>query len=285
MLYLIAGITFSVLGILAYVIIQMPESPLKKKKEKKGPPPEPPKDWPAIAERLEKRLHAGEAKLQEAEKALRQKDKDVAASRTALAELEQRFQQEQTWRKKEEAAVDKEKKREKLLDTELEKAREGLTSESTQRIKLEYEVKELRLQKESSVADARRLAAQVADLERKVKAFSEENRDLKRVNAELKVKKEANQWIAKDDFIRVEKLLKRARWEVELFKKKFAEDLWPKELAPGRRGPSPMSASAEPDAAPTQPPPSVPEEAKPAASTSSDAPSVNAPEPPLNTTS
>ena len=60
MLFVIAGIALAVLGVLAYIISQMPDPPtFKKKKEKKLPPPEPPKDWPAIVERRmrERTLH------------------------------------------------------------------------------------------------------------------------------------------------------------------------------------------------------------------------------------
>jgi hypothetical protein len=230
MLFVIIGIALAVLGFVAYLINRMPDAPAKKKKEKRPPPPEPVKDWQGITERLEKKAQAIEAKLKAAEAVIRDKDKEINEHKAAIGGLERQFQQEQLWRKKEEDAVEKEKKREKMLETELDKTRDTLNSESTQKIKLEYEVRELRTLKESITADVRRLTSQNMDLDRKLKAVTDEDRELKRENAQLKVKKEADQWIAKDDFIRVEKLLKRARWEVELFKRKFAEDLWPREL-------------------------------------------------------
>ncbi|NTV30085.1 MAG: hypothetical protein HGA80_08410 [Candidatus Omnitrophica bacterium] len=230
MVFVIAGIVLAVMLGLVYYVWRMPESPVRKKKPKREPPPEPAKDWQGITERLEKRLKHLEEQLAESGKIVRQKDKDLAERQSEIADVKQQFQLEQTWRKKEEEAVSKEKRREKLLEDELAQARESVSSEVTGRIKLEYEVKELRTQKESALADVRRLAGQNMELERKVKALSEDNRDLRRENDQLKVKKEANEWVAKDDFIRVEKLLKRSRWEVDLFKRKFAGDLWPREL-------------------------------------------------------
>jgi len=230
MLFLIAGVSLAILGVLAYIISQMPDSPIKRKKAKRVPPPEPPKDWEAIAERHEKRAQAIEARLRAAEAVVRDRDKEIVEHKAAIGGLERQFQQEQIWRKKEEDFVEKEKTREKLLEAELNKTRDSLNTEMTSRIKLEYEVKELRTVKESTSADARHLSSQNMEQERKIKTLTDENRELKRENAQLKVKKEANQWIAKDDYIRVEKLLKRARWEVDLFKRKFAEDLWPREM-------------------------------------------------------
>jgi hypothetical protein len=259
MLFWIVSGSLAILGVLAVIISQMPDSPImKRKKEKKLPPPEPPKDWQGIAERAEKRVHNLESKLQEHERAFRDKDKEINEKKAVIAGLEQQFQQEQTWRKKEEDSVEKEKKREQLLEDELAKTRDGLNAELTQRIKQEYELKELRLSKESLGADARHLTGQNMELERKVKALTEENRGIKSENAVLKVKKEADQWVAKDDYVYVDKMLKRARWEVDQFKHKFPKEMWPKSILPKMEPVKPLAAQAAAPAEPAAPRPEAP---------------------------
>jgi len=79
---------------------------------------------------------------------------------------------------------------------------------------------------ESSLADWHRNA----ELDREVNALREEVRGLKNENFELKKKKEADQWVAKDDYKQLEGSLKRARWEADLFREKFPPSEWPQEI-------------------------------------------------------
>ena len=126
----------------------------------------------------------------------------------------------------------KEKKQERLLQEELEKTRADLNSESTQRIKQEYELKELRQAREELTAQVRKLSAQGMQLERSLADALKENKNFREENVELKKKKEGEAWVAKSDYKRLEGILKRARWEVEQFKKKVPVPQWPRALQP-----------------------------------------------------
>ncbi|MBF0619589.1 MAG: hypothetical protein HQL19_05425 [Candidatus Omnitrophica bacterium] len=228
--WLIAGIALAILGVILVIVYQMPEVIKKQKKEKRVPPPPPPKDWEAIAGRADNRVQTLTVSLQAAQNALKDKDKELAEQKRIFEGLQKQFEQEKVWREKEEALLEKEKKQEKLTQEELNRTREALNIESSQRIRLEYELKEVSQAKDASSGEARKLNSLSLDLDRKVKALDEECRALKAENIQLKYKKEADQWVAKDDYVQLEGFLKRARWETEQFKRKFSVSEWPESL-------------------------------------------------------
>ncbi len=232
MIWLIVGVALAVLGGLLILVLQMPETIQKKRKKKHEPPPEPPKDWQGIAERLEKRLHAMEQTLGGALNDVKGRDKKIEELNRSAGEFRKQLDQEKVWREKGEALVAKEKKQERLLQAELEKTRAELNQESTQRIKQEYELKELRLAREDLTAQVRKLSSQGMQLERSLAEALKENKNFREENFELKKKKEGEEWVAKSDYKRLEGVLKRARWEVEQFKKKVPVPQWPRALQP-----------------------------------------------------
>ncbi len=105
------------------------------------------------------------------------------------------------------------------MRAELEKTRALLHDESNQRIRLEYELKEVRLLKDAVSAEERKLTGRNNELDRQLKELVVESRELRSENAKLKIKKEADQWVAKDEYVMLEKFLKRAQAEIEQLKK------------------------------------------------------------------
>jgi hypothetical protein len=227
MFVLIVGGSLLILGLLAYVVAQWPEASSKKKKVKKEPaaPIVPQKDVTELTERFERRVRTLENALQAAEKELNDREKRSVELRVAMGGLERQLEQEKVWREKEEVSGTKEKKHEQELRAEINKTREALHEQSNLRIRLEYEVKELRLAKDSLSADVRKFTGQNNELERRVQDFIRETRDLKAANAKLSYKKEADQWVAKDDYLAVERQLKSARVEIEQLKKRLPSEL------------------------------------------------------------
>jgi truncated hemoglobin YjbI len=223
---LIVGGALFILGLLAYVVSQWPD-PVKKKKEKREPAPSivPQKDVSELAERFERRIRTLENALHTAEKELKDKDKQAQELKAAIGGLERQSEQEKAWREKEEAFVIKEKKLEQDLRAEINKTREELHVQSNLRIRLEYEVKELRLVKDALSADLRKFTGQNNELDRRVQDFIRETRELKAENAKLSYKKEADQWVAKDDYIKIERLLKQAKEDISRIKMLLPVDL------------------------------------------------------------
>ena len=225
---LIVGGALFILGVLAYLVSKWPEaSASKKKKVKREPvvPAEPIKEVVELTERFERRIRTVENALQTAERGLKDKDKQAEELKAAMGGLERQLEQEKVWRQREEDAAVKDKKHEQELRNEINTTREALHEQSNQRIRLEYEVKELRLVKDALSADVRKFTGQNNELERRVQDFIRETRELKAENAKLKYKKEADQWVAKDDYVAVERMLKAAREDIEQLSKCLPSDL------------------------------------------------------------
>jgi outer membrane murein-binding lipoprotein Lpp len=244
MLYLVTGGVLIFLAVLALIVMRMPDSAVKRRKQRRDPPEPPPRDWEGIALRSEKKVHEQQQRIREFETLLRDKDKIINEERAVAGGLKRQLEQEQSWRQKEEEAFNREKERGRALDKELKSVTDALNNESSLRIKLMYDVKEGARLKDDLSSQVRRLTGQNHELVEKVRSLTEEVRSLRTENADLKRKKEADQWVAKDDFIGLEKSLKRARWELERFKKKIPEGDWPQELRPRT---APPGEANEPD--------------------------------------
>jgi hypothetical protein len=218
-LLVIAFVALAGMGFFLYQMLEGSSAQKKEKKQRRESVPVPEKDWRSVAERSEKRLQQLEQSVQAAQKLFRDKEKEIVELKAAADGARRHLEQEKTWRVKEEELVKKEKQREKVLTLDLEQTRDALHGEQSSRIKLDHEVKELRIVKESLTMDVHRWSAKSEGLEQNVTALSKEIRELKKVNAEISRKKEADQWVAKDDFVQLEKLLKRARQDIEILKK------------------------------------------------------------------
>ncbi|MBF0387111.1 MAG: hypothetical protein HQL20_04560 [Candidatus Omnitrophica bacterium] len=228
---LIVGIALAVLGGLLILAWQIPEAIEKEKKKRlRAVPPPPPKEWQAIAERFEKRVKLMEAEAQTFQVQLREKDKQSAQVSASLAGMKKQLDQEKAWREKEEAEMQKEKRQERALQEDLLRTRQALNSESTEKIKLEHELKSLRQAREELSGTGRGLATRVLELERQQESSLKELRQLREENARLSKKKEDTEWVAKSDYKQLEAQAKRTRFEVEEFRKAFPPSEWPASL-------------------------------------------------------
>ncbi len=225
---LVIVVALFILGSLAFAVARWPDPPEGKKKKVKKEPlavVEPPKDMTAVIERSERRVRQVEKALHEAQAEHKEKQKEIEEMKAAIGGLERQVRQEKAWREKEEAFAAKEKKQEEEARRELDRVSALLHGESNQRIRLEYEVKELRLAKETLSADLRQATGRGNDLERRVKEAESAARVLTSENARLQQKKESDRWVAKDDHDRVEASLKAARRDVERLRQRLPVEL------------------------------------------------------------
>ncbi len=225
---LVVGIAAAVLGVILVLAWQLPEVMEKaRKKQRREPPPPPPKDWEGMAGRFEKRARSLEEQLQKGQNELKEKDKRSAETQAVIDGLKKQLDHEKVWREKEEASVRKDRDQERAVQADLLRTREALNAELTERIKMEYELKELRQVKEEVGGKARNLSSRVLELERQLESALKELKSLRDENGQLKKKKEAEQWVAIDDHRQLQGLFKRASVEVEQFKSKFPPSEWP----------------------------------------------------------
>lgn len=206
----------------------------KKKKQRPSCEPVVEKDWQSISERLEKKVIAIEAETRALQNTLRDKDKQILLLQEEKSAQERLVQQEKRWREKEAFETKKEKEREKEIVSELNQTRESWQTQQALRIKFEQEARELRTQKDALTLEHQRTVNALEAKEKEINLLLKDIKDLKFQNSKLTQKKEADQWVAKADFIRLEKILKRERRELVLFKTQVPQSAWPKELRPLR---------------------------------------------------
>ncbi len=223
----IVGALF-ILGLLACAVARWPDPSAGKKKKVKREPQavvEPPPDMTAVVERSERRVSQLEKALREAQAGQKEKVREIEEMKAAISGLERQARQEKAWREKEEVSAAREKTQEEAARRELARVSGLLHEESNQRIRLEYEVKELRLAKESLSGDLNKATGRGNDLERRMKEAEAAARVLTAENARLQQKKEADRWVAKDDHDKVEASLKAARRDIERLRQRLPVEL------------------------------------------------------------
>lgn len=205
-------------------------------KKKKAKPSEPvvEKDWKAISERLEKKIISLENEIRELTSSLQQKDKQIIASQEETETQKRLLQQEKRWREKEETDSKKDKEREKDILSELEQARDSWQKQQALRIQFEQEVRELRTQKDNLMLEYQQTVNALKQKEKEITFLTKDIKTLNYQNVKLQRKKQADQWVSKNDFVRLEKILKRERRQLVLFKTQVPQSAWPQELRPLR---------------------------------------------------
>jgi len=226
----VVGIALAVLGGILILVWQLPEIQKAQKKQRREPPPPPPKDWEGITGRLEKRVRTLEESVQSARNELKHKDKSILDGQSVIDALQKQLDHERVWREKEEASQRKGRTQDLAVQQDLQRTREALNAISTERIKMEYELKELRQVRDETGNKARALASRVLELERQQESALKELKELREENRQLSRKKEAEQWVAIDDHKQLQGLLKKVSFEVEQFKAKFPPSEWPAAL-------------------------------------------------------
>ncbi len=192
----------------------------RKKKSRKETPAAvtPSRDAAQDALRFERRIQMLENALQVAQDAQKEKDGEVQRLGTAIGSLERELAQETLWRQKEELSALKEKKQEDALRAELDRLNAALHTEAAQRIRYDHERQDLRRERDVFLSDVRKLTGQNNDLERRLRELAEETGALRAENLRLKVKKESDRWVAKDDFDKARTMLENARQEIDRLK-------------------------------------------------------------------
>ena len=199
---LIIGAIVSVLLLIAVMIYKLPsDAAAKRKKEKKVPllvVEE--KDWKEIATRWEKKnnvLLGGVEKAAMTEKKLQ---KEIEGLKLQAKELLDKMALEKSWREKEEGNLGKSKSHEKGLKEQIAQTEKDLEREHSMRLQIERELQDIKIKFDQMQEEKRQATVNAASLSTTVKALQVEVKDLKRVNEQLKQKREDVQWVAKSEY-------------------------------------------------------------------------------------
>lgn len=214
--YLFIGIGIVLAICLVNILLYMPSGKRRKKRRAKQVPLEPiQKDWQATAQRLEKHIYAIRQKIALKEKVIIQKDKQIVLERVKVTKLQDQLNQASQWQKKEQDNFGK-------MTSELKANKAELIKVQDQYAKAHGQNIELNKQLSLALKDTKKLAEEKRDkelehlhLQEKYESIRGQSVKLKRENAELLKKKDDATWIAKSEYLILERKLKEKEKQFE----------------------------------------------------------------------
>lgn len=173
------------------------------------------KDWKQVSLRLEKHVHALRRKIEELQKSVRNKEKQALIEEAKSRKLQEKLVQEKKWHEKENDDISKRTSESYKLRGEILKIQESFAKEHAVRLRQDRELKEFKGENDSLNNLRRNLELENARMKSTGENYRIQVAHLKAENTEFKKKREDIMWVAKTDYLRVERLLKEKEKELE----------------------------------------------------------------------
>jgi len=218
---MIAIVLVAVMGVL--FLIPTEHSKRRRRKSRKADPEH--KDWKGLSLTLEKHVYALRRDVEQRIKQELILEKELTLQKEKYGKLQDKLGQERKWQTKDKSEKEKKSLEILRLTKDLKAAETHLTKEHGERLRLERELKEageMTVQaKDQRLATESELAKEKARCEDMRKEMSE----LRAVNNKLSKKHEEASFVAKSEFTQIEKKLKEAQKELEIFKQKVRREM------------------------------------------------------------
>ncbi len=213
------GILFILVLLVGLFFMPTEKKVEKKKKKEKTEPEADTKDWQQTVTKLQHHVQSLHKQIEDLDRSVKSKDKQLIIEIAKAKKLQEKITQERSWHEKEKSEVDRKGGEFKKLQDELAKSQDHFSKEHALTLRLEQELKELRLVMDSTNSQRRAAEAESAQLKAQVESYRKDTAQLRRENTELSKKKEDASWIAKSEYERVEKLLREKEKEFERIKR------------------------------------------------------------------
>jgi chromosome segregation ATPase len=219
------GLSVVFILIILIVIFFVPSSDRYRRKKGKEKGLSNQKDWQQKAQLLERKVgnlkHENEQWLVKCQK----KDDQIAVYKEGIRKLKDKLKQEKEWFGKEQRIVDKTLREHETLKKDFTKSQEEANKEHAIKIRLEGENKELKHTNKSLNDQRRLLDVENMQLKERVNELRKEIAHLKKDNIELTRKHEDTEWVAKADYLRVDKLLRERDKELSRVRRELDKEL------------------------------------------------------------
>lgn len=201
-----AGLAILLMGIVGYLLLIPGEktSRARVKREKPAKDEAPEKDWQAASLKLEKHIQELRKELEQSQKQERDLDREVALQKEKYAKLQDKLAQERDWQKREENDADKKIKEIQSLKAEIKKYEGELEAIQGQRLRLEREKREIKDALDGVTEERRKLDLELTKFKAENETFRKDLREYREQNAKLSEKKDAEIWVAKTDYEKLE---------------------------------------------------------------------------------
>jgi len=213
----IAIILLIIIVLLLLEVLLMPQGKRRKPKKKKMPveSQENNKDFEEVIQRRDRLIRSLKQNIAALEKEKSEMDKQFVIEKAKTKKFQEKLSQERGWHEKEQDSVNKKNKEFQQLKQEFSRLQDNFSKEHVVNLKLDHNVKDLSLEIDSLKETRRSLESENNELNMKTTIYRSEIAHLKKDVAVLTKKKDDTAWIAKSEYIKVEKLLKEKEKELE----------------------------------------------------------------------
>lgn len=219
-----AGIAVFLLGVLGFLAL----TPSAKSKRGRGHPSDKPKpnvpadkEWQAVSLKLERHIHALRKEIEEYQKKQRSLEADLSIEKQKYAKLQEKLLQERDWQKKEEADVEKKAQEIAALKNNSQKLENDLGSMHLERLRFERELRETKSENDAILQVRRALELQVQKLEAQNEALHKEVKELRWETQRLSEKKDAESWVPKEEFEKLQENLRNKEKDLARLQEQF----------------------------------------------------------------
>jgi len=213
----IAIVVLIIIVLLLFEVLLMPQGKRRKDKKKKKPveSQENNRDFEEVIQRRDKQIRSLKQDLAALEKEKSELDKQFTIEKAKTKKFQEKLSQERGWHEKEQGGADKKNKEFQQLKQEFSRIQDNFSKEHIANLKLDHSVKDLSKEIDFLKETRKSLESQNNELTMKTTNYLSEISHLKKDVAVLTKKKDDTTWIAKSEYIKVEKLLKEKEKELE----------------------------------------------------------------------
>ena len=219
---------FAIIGVVLVLIllgvlflIPSDKKKLQSKKSQRPKAEEEHKDWQAVSIKLEKHIHTLRHEIDEGERQRRTLEHELTIQKEKYVKLQEKLSQERGWQEKEHQDVDKKNKEILRIKEELKKLEENIEKEHRQRLEYERQFKDIKFEFVNLDEVKRSLEKELIILQGQAEGARKEIVELRASNQKFFQKQDDAAWVAKTDYVKLEKRLEDALKEVERLRKSF----------------------------------------------------------------
>ncbi|MDP8264060.1 MAG: hypothetical protein P9M12_01095 [Candidatus Aceula lacicola] len=173
--------------------------------------------WQEAAFKLKKHIEKLNQEINSLKIEQRKASGRLKEEKQAALKFEEKLKREKKWFSEQEASLGQRTKEMRELKMEITRAETEREKEYSLRLGTERETRDLKKDMGAINKERKDLLLRVTELEFQLKAQKEETAELKKANKQLLKKKEIeeNQWIAKSEFLKLEKALNEKEKEIQ----------------------------------------------------------------------
>lgn len=202
----LAGIVaIIVLIVLIFLIPGEKKARRKKKQAALAEPTAVEKQQEEHIHRLEHTIRSQREKIGVLEKQLKEQEKKMAMEELKVKKIKEKLEQERSWQEKEQTGQEKRTQEYKHISDGLKNTQEIYAKEHSLNIRLEKELKEIKVDVDRLNDQRRAAEAEAAYLKTRIEQLRAESAQVQKDYNLLKKKEEDTQWIAKPEYDRLEK--------------------------------------------------------------------------------